>query len=196
MQNIVQIKGLSVAFNNRKVLSNLELEIQHGMKVVITGPNGSGKTTLFKSILGLIKPQSGNISIKTANIAYCKQDLPEKAFPISAWEVVEMGVKKTDSDKIREAMNLTGTLKFANRSFFNLSGGERQRISLARCIYQNAELILLDEPSSFLDEESKNTILNVLKSQPDDTAVIAISHDENFIKALSWPVFDIRELQK
>lgn len=196
MQNILEIKDLSISFNGHTILSNFNLNLQKGEKIIICGPNGSGKTTLFKCILDLLKPQSGNIQNKANSIAYCKQDMPEKSFPISAEEVVRMGIKKNDKEEIAKAMTLTGTLELKDRSYYSLSGGEKQRVSLARCLYQNADMLLLDEPSSFLDEASRKTIINVLKNLPSDKTVIAVSHDEDFINNLKWPSMDIRSLCK
>ncbi len=196
MQIILDIKDLSLSLNGQTILSKLNLSLQKGDKIIICGPNGSGKTTLFKCILGLLKPQSGTIHNNADSIAYCKQDMPAKSFPISAEEVVRMGMKKNDKAEVEKAMTLTGTFNLKDRSYFRLSGGEKQRVSLARCLYQNSDMLLLDEPSSFLDEESRKTIINVLKNLPSDKTVIAVSHDEDFINNLSWPSMDIRSLCK
>lgn len=196
MQNILRIKDLCVSYNESHIIRNLNLNLEKGEKIILCGPNGSGKTTLLKCILGLLKQNSGDIESKAKCISYCKQDLSEKSFPISCEEVVCMGLKDTKNGKLKKAMETTKTYEFAKRSFFSLSGGERQRVSLSRCLYREADLILLDEPSSFLDEESKKTIQQVLKNMDEKTSVIAVSHDEEFIKNLNWPVLNIKELQK
>lgn len=191
------ISNLSVGYDNNLVIKDFSLNLKAGEKLIIFGPNGSGKTTLLKTILGILKPSSGYIKFeKDETIAYCKQDFPNLEFPILVEEVVAMGLYKNKSIKSNEAKKqIDYALKKANaenlkgRLFYSLSGGERQRVSLARCYCQNAKILLLDEPSSFLDMQSKKMFLEQMKNfESESFSVIAVSHDEQLIKELNWKI--------
>lgn len=174
------------------LFKNLSFSLNEHERLLITGPNGSGKTTILKLILGMLSVTEGSIKLReNLNIAYCKQDYPNPGFPISAEEVVKMGLygnrNNESSSAVRRAMERTGCFHLAGRLFSSLSGGERQRVSLARCFCQNADLLLLDEPSSFLDTDSRNTLVSILQNLEDrDFAVIAVTHDSAVSSALDW----------
>lgn len=170
--------------------------MSEGEKIIIAGPNGSGKTTLLKCILGLIGSYSGEIKIsESANIAYCKQDFSDSRFPISAREIVEMGLYGSDRDRstVDRAMRITNTTHLADRSFYTLSGGERQRVNLARCFCQNANLLLLDEPSSFLDKDSRTDFISMMRGLPEDVSAIVVTHDSELFDGLGWNIVRIAE---
>jgi zinc transport system ATP-binding protein len=94
---------------------------------------------------------------------------------------------KNNGEKIDEALKKADALNLKGRLFYSLSGGERQKVSLARCYCQNAKILLLDEPSSFLDVQSKKTFLDQMKKlEQEDFSVIAVTHDEEIIKELNW----------
>ena len=192
MDCLLEVKNLSFAYHGKTLFSDLSFCINNRDRLLVTGPNGSGKTTLLKLILGNLKPTGGTIT-KAPNlrIAYCKQDFPNLDFPISAGEVVRMGLygQKIDrpDDIARRAMEKTNCLHLEKRLFPSLSGGERQRVSLARCLCQNAHILLLDEPSSFLDAESEQTLIEIMASLKDsDFAIIAVTHDSAITDALKW----------
>ncbi|MBR2107385.1 MAG: ATP-binding cassette domain-containing protein, partial [Treponema sp.] len=175
------------------VIENFSLNLTLGEKIIIYGPNGTGKTTLLKTILGIVKAASGKIIFEDDEvIAYCKQDYPNPEFPITVEEVVAMGIKKQNKNSkedIKNALTKANALNLQGRLFYSLSGGERQKVSLARCYCQNANLFLLDEPSSFLDTKSKNIFLEQMKNlENQNCSVIAVTHDEELIKNLNWKV--------
>ena len=171
---------------------NLSFSLNDNERMLITGPNGSGKTTILRLILGVLKVTHGSLKLReNLNIAYCKQDYPNPGFPISAEEVVKMGLygnrDKEPELTVRRAMERTGCQHLSHRLFSSLSGGERQRVSLARCFCQNPDLLLLDEPSSYLDTDSRNTLIQILRNLDDrDFAVIAVTHDSDISNALDW----------
>ncbi len=166
-------------------------------KLLVCGANGSGKSTLLKTILGIEKPLGGTITYTGKNnIAYCKQDFPNPDFPVTAEEVVAMGLYKKhySAEQVEQAMKKTDCWQLRKRLFYTLSGGERQRVSLARCFCQNSSLLLLDEPSSFLDAQSKETFLNLLQGmRTEPVAIIAVTHDEEIIASLGWRVIRLGE---
>ena len=104
---------------------------------------------------------------------------------------------KTNSKKIDEALKKADALNLKGRLFYSLSGGERQKVSLARCYCQNAKILLLDEPSSYLDLQSKKTFINQMKKlEQEDFSVIAVTHDEEIIKELNWKTVRFFEKEK
>ena len=192
MDCLLQVENLSFSYPGKTLVSDLSFTINTNDRLLVTGPNGSGKTTLLKLILGNLKPTGGRITKAPGlRIAYCKQDFPNLDFPISAGEVVRMGlygqkVGKAE-DIARRAMEKTNCLHLEKRLFPSLSGGERQRVSLARCLCQNAQIVLLDEPSSFLDSESEQTLIEIMSSLQDSSfAIIAVTHDSAITEALKW----------
>ena len=189
----MKIENLCVKYDKNIVIENFTLNLTLGEKIIIYGPNGTGKTALLKTILGIVKATSGKIIFEDDEvIAYCKQDYPNPEFPITVEEVVAMGIKKQNKNSkedIKTALTKANALNLQGRLFYSLSGGERQKVSLARCYCQNANLFLLDEPSSFLDTKSKNIFLEQMKNlENQNCSVIAVTHDEELIKNLNWKV--------
>ena len=189
----MKIENLCVKYDKNIVIENFSLNLTLGEKVIIYGPNGTGKTTLLKTILGIVKATSGKIIFEDNEIiAYSKQDYPNPEFPITVEEVVAMGLKKQNKNSkedIKNALIKANALNLQGRLFYSLSGGERQKVSLARCYCQNANLFLLDEPSSFLDTKSKSIFLEQMKNlENQNCSVIAVTHDEELIKNLNWKV--------
>ena len=90
-------------------------------------------------------------------------------------------------------MRRTGCQDLANRNYFTLSGGERQRVAIARCLCQHAGLFLLDEPTTFLDKESRDTLVNILKGLSVDEmpTMVLVTHDQNLVDALGWPEYSM-----
>lgn len=189
LNTILQISNLNVSYGDKHIIEDFSLSLDFGEKIIISGSNGCGKTTLLKCILGNIKSDSGIIKKNTENIAYCKQDFPNTSFPISAREVVEMGLFKNsvkDKNSVINAMQATGTVHLADRAFYSLSGGERQRVSLARCFCQKADLLLFDEPSSFLDSASLISFADILNKLSDRISAIVVTHDSSLLEKLDW----------
>lgn len=187
----MQILNLCAGYGNRTVINNFSLTVNPGDRLIIAGPNGCGKTTLLKCMLGIIKPKSGKILFESGeSIGYCKQDFPNASFPITAEEVVAMGLGKNHKNtkaRIDSALEKAGAANLKGRLFYSLSGGERQKVSLARCYCQQASLLLLDEPSSFLDSESRVAFINQMKElEREQFAIIAVTHDEEIINQLGW----------
>lgn len=195
---ILSIDDISVSYGKKQVLSGLSLSMNKGDRLVVAGPNGCGKTTLLKSILGILKPTSGRIRLaQNTRTAYCKQGFTTTATTISAYEVVAMGLYKQkgkDRTCVERAMMETGVQHLADRPFNGLSGGENQRVSLARCLCQDANLLLLDEPSSFLDAASCTDFISLMKALPSHIAAIVVTHDDKLIQGLGWSVVEMKAL--
>lgn len=186
----MKIINLCAGYGKNLVINNFSMDVLPGDRIIVAGPNGCGKSTLLKSIIGIVKPFSGKIILEPEEtIAYCKQDYPDKEFPITVSEIVAMGTKSSRESVVDEALIKAGCLELKNRLFYSLSGGEKQKVSLARCYCQNAKLLLLDEPSSFLDSQSKEAFIEQMKKlEKEPFAIIAVTHDEEILKSLNWRI--------
>ena len=186
MDTLLRLSSVTAGYGDKAVISDFSLTVNKGDHILLLGPNGSGKTTLFRLILGIIPPMKGKVEYPLGrNISYARQDPTSSPFPISVEEVVMMGLWKSSRDKesaVTEALAMTDALSLRKRLFHSLSGGERQRVSLARCLAQDSPLILLDEPSSFLDRESRDSFISLMEriARP-ERAIIAITHDSSVI---------------
>ena len=202
----VLMEHVTVTNESAIVLDELNMELPAGEQMLIFGSNGAGKTTLLKTILGLEKPDRGIVKVgdlfvgsrewkhNRMNTAYVHQENIKSTFPVSAGEVAAIGLagsKLSSAEvayKVEIAMRRTGCFNLLKRSYHSLSGGEKQRVSLARCLCQHARVLLLDEPSSFLDREGKEDLLVLLQELCHNEAptIIMVSHDPLWIKRLSW----------
>lgn len=183
---MININNLAVKFDNITILNNVSLAINKGELVHVLGPNGGGKTTLIKAILGLIKPQSGSITINTTKIGYLAQvNNVKKNFPSTVYEVIYSGFDKQTllpnkhdlalMNEWLKDMNLEG---FGKKQFFELSGGERQRVLLIKALIANPELLILDEPTTALDPNFRQKFYQLIQNfNAQGTTIIDITHD-------------------
>ena len=202
----VMVENLTIKAESEIVLDNLNLTMTAGEQLLVYGSNGAGKTTLLKAMLGLVRSSSGIVRIgewtvgsrewmsNRQNTAYVHQENIKNSFPVSAGEVVSIGLagaRMSSSEiayKVELSMRRTGCFNLYHRSYHSLSGGEKQRVSLARCLCQSAKVLLLDEPTSFLDREGKNDLLTMLNELCINEAptIIMVSHDPAWTEQLSW----------
>lgn len=192
---IVEINEVSFAYNGDIVLEDVSLEIQQGDFIAMIGPNGGGKTTLLKLILGLLKPDNGEIRVTgqatqkaSACIGYVPQDVHvNSSFPITAMEVVLMG--KLDPKKRwarnsalnrQEAMLALERMEMsdlAGRKIGELSGGQRQRVFIARALVTQPKLLLLDEPTASIDTKGQADFYHLIKELNKEITILVVSHD-------------------
>ena len=202
----VRMEHVTVVTEKATLLDDLHLVLPAGEQLLIFGANGAGKTTLLKTILGLEKPVKGIVKVgdlrvgsrewkqNRMNTAYVHQENIKNTFPVSADEVVAIGLagsKLSSAEiayKVEIAMRRTGCFNLFKRSYHSLSGGEKQRVSLARCLCQHARVLLLDEPTSFLDNEGKEDLLELLQELCHNEAptILMVSHDPVWTERLSW----------
>lgn len=194
----IEIYDLSVILNGKEVLHNINLKINEGVFLGIVGPNGGGKTTLLKTIIGLIKPQKGNILIfgkepidqsKRGIFGYLPQHQNiDTNFPITTLEVVMMGLprrglfrrySKDDYSRAKEMISLMGMDGFENHPFGSLSGGQQQRVSIARALAHNPKILVLDEPSTGIDVVGQEDFYHLLRGLQKrfNLTIIMVSHD-------------------
>lgn len=202
MNAAIDIRNLSHAYGNQKVLGDLSFQIEKGEFFIIIGPNGSGKTTSLKLMAGLEKAVSGSIRIhgkligeygrkSLARIMALVPQMQETDFPFSVEEIVlmgrspHMGLLGFESEKDRQAVKrataFTAVDHLLDRKLSQISGGERQRVFLARAICQEPDIILLDEPTAALDLAHQVRIMDLMESLKKDRSVtvIMVSHDIN-----------------
>ncbi len=192
----VSINDLTVAYEDKPVLWDIDLDIKKGVLMAVVGPNGAGKSTLIKAMLNLIKPLSGSVSFfgnsykkQRSKIAYVPQrGSVDWDFPTTALDVVEMGrygkigwikrVGKADRKIAADAIKKVGMEGFEKRQISQLSGGQQQRIFLARALVQDAEIYFMDEPFQGVDAKTEKSIINILKKLRDvGKTVIVVHHD-------------------
>lgn len=191
----VKISDLSVGYAGRALISGIEIEIARGEVVALIGPNGAGKSTILKSIARQLAPLNGTVFIdgedlrRVAPRTFAKKlaaVLTERARPelVTCGEVVESGryphtgmlgiLSADDRREVELAMNQTGTLDLADREFSAISDGQRQRVLLARALCQRADVVVLDEPTSFLDIKHKIELLSLLRTMAKDRGISVI----------------------
>lgn len=189
--NLIKFNKLNIGYENKSVIKNINFTIDEGDYIVIIGENGSGKTTLIKTLLGLIKPLSGDIdiSIKKNQIGYLPQRNEDKNnFPASVYEVIISGClnnkkwfsfyNKKDHMKVMENLKKFNIEKLKYKNFKELSGGERQKVLLARAMCASSKILILDEPDISLDKKTTLELYNIIsKLNEDKITIIMISHD-------------------
>jgi len=209
----VLLEKVTVATDSSIVLEDLDLELPAGEQLLIFGANGVGKTTLLKTILGLEKPLKGVVRVgnydvgsrewkkNRMNTAYVHQENIKSNFPISAGEVAAIGFAGSTLSSseiayhVEISMRRTGCFNLLDRSYHSLSGGEKQRVSLARCLCQHARVLLLDEPTSFLDMEGKEDFLILLQElcRNEAPTILMVSHDPIWAEQLLWEKKELKE---
>jgi zinc transport system ATP-binding protein len=190
---VVSFKGAHFSYDDRPVLTDVNLEIRPEDLVYIVGPNGGGKSTLLKLILGLIRPDRGEVRVfgrPPAEVLDRLGYVPQHAtfdlqFPVSVGDVVLMGragrrlagpYRADDREAAKRALADVGLDDFAPRSFSGLSGGERQRVLIARAVASAPELLLLDEPMAHVDYQTSRDIHELLHELESRMHVILVSH--------------------
>lgn len=181
-------RDVTVRFGGDTALRNISFEIQSGEFVALVGQNGSGKTTLLRVLLGILKPTEGEAIIHEATIGYVPQrgQLYSGAVPISVLEVVQLG-SKGNKVKAREALKSVSMEGFEGRSFNELSGGQQQRVVIAKALASNADVLILDEPTTGVDIESQTEFYDLLRElHGKGRTIIMVSHDvDSVIKLVS-----------
>lgn len=196
MNKILEISNLNTGYKNKPVvLKNINLDVFQDDFLGIIGPNGGGKTTLLKTILGLLNPTSGKVIfykggniVPSINIGYLPQiNKIDKSFPISVFDVIISGLslpkgffKKYTPKQKAHAENVAGMMGVSDllrKPIGELSGGQLQRTLLGRAIIDNPELLILDEPNSYVDKRFESNFYQLLESINQSTAIILVSHD-------------------
>ncbi|WP_321439092.1 metal ABC transporter ATP-binding protein [uncultured Bacteroides sp.] len=195
MNKIIEIGHLSAGYDRKTVLRDINLNVYEQDFLGIIGPNGGGKTTLIKLILGLLKPDSGEIrffrdgkSVDGISMGYLPQyNAIDKKFPISVYDVILSGLSskksliKRFSDEhhaqVADVISRMGLLGLEKKAIGKLSGGQLQRTLLGRAIVSNPEVVILDEPNTYIDQRFESRLYEILSEINKERAIILVSHD-------------------
>lgn len=195
MNSIIQINGLSAGYDGKTVLSQVDLTVYERDFLGVIGPNGGGKTTLVKCILGLHQPNQGIIrfyqkgkEVPEMNMGYLPQyNHIDRKFPISVYEVVLSGLSKRKSifrryskeqhEQVRQMILRMGLEGLEERAIGSLSGGQLQRALLGRALVSNPEVVILDEPNTYIDKRFEAKLYSLLEEINRERAIILVSHD-------------------
>lgn len=206
---LLRVTNLELGYDDEpSILRDVHFEIQPREFVGVVGPNGGGKTTLVRALLGFITPRSGSIafydesgaSCPMINIGYVpQQNKLDKAFPITVQEVVAGGLitskkhRPVRGDRVRvmEVLERVGMQEDRNRAIGALSGGQLQRVLLARAIVSTPQLLILDEPTTYVDQHFEAELTELLPQLQQDSALLVVSHNTSQLYALSDKVFRI-----
>ncbi len=191
---LLKIENVTVTLDGINVLEDVNLEIRKNDFIGVIGPNGGGKTTLVKLILGLLKPDKGKViyhiphHIRQSKIGYLPQvHAFDKKFPILVQDVILSGISgkrkllpghpNADKKKAAYWMDKLGIEHLRSKSIGKLSGGEMQRVFLCRSLISDPDLIILDEPDTYVDNQFEKELYEELKELNERMAILLISHD-------------------
>ena len=198
---IIRLRDVGVRYEGVVALEHVTLDIFSNDFVGIIGPNGGGKSSLVKAIMG-ITPHTGDIDFDQSimhggkpHIGYMPQITTfDKAFPISVEEVVMSGLQREhgmlrrytneDRKRVREVLELTSLNDLSKRAIGELSGGQQQRVLLCRAIISNPKVLILDEPTNFVDNRFENELYNLLHHLSERMAIVMVSHDIGTISSV------------
>lgn len=192
----VAIHDMTVAYNRKPVLWDVDLDVPEGTLVGIIGPNGAGKSTLIKAVLDLIPRASGDVMIygkpyrqQASRVAYVPQrESVDWDFPVNALDVVTMGryarigwcrpITRSHREAALAALGKVGMADYAHRQISQLSGGQQQRVFLARALAQDADIYFMDEPFAGVDAATEKVIVEILRLlRSSGKTVLAVHHD-------------------
>ena len=208
MSEFLKTENLSVGYDGRALIRDVCLRVQRGKIVTLIGPNGSGKSTILKTIVGQLSKVSGTVLLEEKDMAQMRQNetarrmailMTQRVHPelMTCFDVVSTGrypytgalglLSREDKAIVLEAMALVNSEDLADRPFEAISDGQRQRILLARALCQQPEIIVLDEPTSYLDIRYKLELLTILKTmvREKNLAVLMSLHELELAERVS-----------
>ena len=208
MSGFLETEKLSVGYDGKPLIRDVCLQVQRGKIVTLIGPNGSGKSTILKTIVGQLSKVSGTVLLEGAPMERCGQKeiakrmailMTERIHPelMTCYDVVSTGrypytgalglLEKEDKRIVEESLELVHGRDMADRPFDAISDGQRQRILLARALCQTPEIIVLDEPTSYLDIRYKLELLTILKTmvREKNLAVLMSLHELDLAQRVS-----------
>ncbi len=192
----ISVKGLSVSFDRKRVLTNIYLEIEAGKIYGVIGPNGAGKSTLFKAILDLLEVDSGTVKVEGKPIEKMRKKVvyvPQKndvdwQFPATVFDIIMMGryphkkvfqrLNKEDNEIAMQALEEVGMTAFKDRQIGELSGGQQQRVFIARALCQESDIYFLDEPFVGVDMTTEAKIIQILKRLAQEGKTLLVVHHD------------------
>ena len=200
---MIELRGVSVDYNGYRALCDVDMTVDEGDFVAITGPNGGGKTTLLEVILQLIKPTSGTVNFRSSGalvtslkIGYLPQkNMIDSRFPITVEDVVLSGLlggkgifhrfsgeERAKVDAMLEVVGMTDKRKSA---IGELSGGQLQRTLLGRALISNPSVLVLDEPLSYIDKRFESHLYDIIADYARHTTILLVSHEMTTISQMA-----------
>lgn len=197
---MIELENVWVAYDSHTILQNICFSVDEGDFVAITGPNGGGKTTMLRVILRLLQPTEGRVvyrqggaEVKTLSIGYLPQkNMIDSRFPISVEEVVESGLlshknlsKEERKSRVEEIIALMQLDGYARHSIGSLSGGQLQRALLGRALISHPQVLVLDEPLSYVDKRFEYHIYDIVQELASHTTILLVSHEMSTIATMA-----------
>ncbi|MEW6351639.1 MAG: ABC transporter ATP-binding protein [Thermodesulfobacteriota bacterium] len=206
---MIRLEGVSFSYGARRVLDHVDLALDKGDRVGLVGQNGSGKTTLCHIVMGLVKPDSGQVRVlgkmRTVEddfaeirgpVGFLFQDSDDQLFCPTVLEDVAFGPlnqgKSPDQAKqiVRQTLARLNLGGFEERLTYQLSGGEKRMVALATVLAMEPQVLLLDEPTSGLDEDTTERLVEVLTAS--DLTYLVVSHDTDFVARTCERVMELQ----
>lgn len=206
---MIRLKDLRFKYNSTYVLDRIDFEVHPGDRIGLVGPNGAGKTTLCHIIMGLLKPESGEVEIFgkvrreesdfaeiRGRIGFLFQDADDQLFCPTVLEDIAFGplnLGKTVEEAKQIVHRTLHSLKldgFEERITYQLSGGEKRLVSLATVLAMEPEILILDEPTTGLDEATSERLIEILRES--ELSFIVISHDRDFVNRTTNVLYEIK----
>lgn len=200
MKTLMRLSDIEAGYNNESILKGITLEVHQHDFIGIIGPNGGGKTTLLKVMLGLLNPRKGSVTFPDMqkgikSIGYLPQGSSfDTQFPISVTDVILSGlmgqkklwqqINKGEKQRAEQLLESTGLKSFAHRPIGELSGGQRQRALLCRALIHEPQLLILDEPNTYVDKNFEQELYELLRQLNKTIAIILVSHDVGTITSM------------
>ena len=207
---LIKLDNICAGYNSKEVLHDISLTIPEKGFTGIMGPNGGGKTTLLKIMLGLVKPTTGTVRFfcngkpteEIVQTGYLpQQNTSDKRFPISVREVILSGLlggrrflrhySQEDTEKSSKIIDEMGLNEVSDNLFGQLSGGQRQRTLLGRALISCPEVLFLDEPSTYFDQQAREWMNRKLHLLQQTCSVVMVSHDLQDLQSYGGQVFCI-----
>jgi len=192
----LHVEDLTVSYDGRPVLWDIDVDVPPGVMAAVVGPNGAGKSTLIRAVLGLVPPTAGHVTVfgrpyrdQRRRVGYVPQrSTVDWDFPTTALDVVTMGLYgrlgwfrrpgRRERAAALDALGQVGMADYAGRQISQLSGGQQQRVFLARALVQDADLYFLDEPMAGVDATTERAIVDVLRGLRDRGKTIVVVHHD------------------
>lgn len=200
MEALIKLSDINMQWDHKTVLSNVSLTVNRGDFLAVTGPNGGGKTTLLRIILRLLQPTSGTVTYlrdgkpcRRLPIGYLPQkNMIDSRFPISVEEVIASGLSGamlpaclSKHDAVEETLRLVELQSHASAPIGSLSGGQLQRTLLGRALISRPEILVLDEPLSYIDKHFEDHIYTIIADIAPKTTIILVSHEMSVISTMA-----------
>lgn len=193
---LIKIENVSHRYGDKLVLNDVNLEVNEGDFMAVTGPNGGGKTTLLRIMLRLLKPTRGTVTYRDGDISFGylpQKNMIDSRFPITVDEVISSGLHvkpwhRLDADERRrldETVALMGLEERRDHGIGQLSGGQLQRALLGRAIISRPNVLVLDEPLSYIDKQFEQRLYELIEDIARSTTIVLVSHEMTTIATMA-----------